>query len=245
MCRKCDNSGLNWDSKKAINSGGQQYDTGESFEQTTGSGNDTGAKKSVSGGLPDWKNIVRHVGRRVGQPQDRQTGRYADQSRSNHTGGRTERSQHSISAMPQEGGRKKSHPQYSTTAQQKNKAWRQEQGHPGNAYEQNVYKDNAYSTRVRQRRVRAERQRRRRQARIRRYIKISLLCASILAGIFMLKICWKYLPALRRPVLLWKLRQKLCSGSKNRSGRPREPGSRDFRRMYMQHIPTGQKIFSP
>lgn len=55
------------------------------------------------------KNIVRHVGRRVGQPQDRQTGRYADQSRSNHTGGRTERSQHSISAMPQEGGRKKSH----------------------------------------------------------------------------------------------------------------------------------------
>ena len=70
------------------------------------------------------KNIVRHVGRRVGQPQDRQTGRYADQSRSNHTGGRTERSQHSISAMPQEGGRKKSHPQYSTTAQQKNKAWR-------------------------------------------------------------------------------------------------------------------------
>lgn len=73
------------------------------------------------------KNIVRHVGRRVGQPQDRQTGRYADQSRSNHTGGRTERSQHSISAMPQEGGRKKSHPQYSTTAQQKNKAWRQEQ----------------------------------------------------------------------------------------------------------------------
>lgn len=132
------------------------------------------------------KNIVRHVGRRVGQPQDRQTGRYADQSRSNHTGGRTERSQHSISAMPQEGGRKKSHPQYSTTAQQKNKAWRQEQGHPGNAYEQNVYKDNAYSTRVRQRRVRAERQRRRRQARIRRYIKISLLCASILAGIFML-----------------------------------------------------------
>lgn len=89
--------------------------------------------------------------------------------------------------MPQEGGRKKSHPQYSTTAQQKNKAWRQEQGHPGNAYEQNVYKDNAYSTRVRQRRVRAERQRRRRQARIRRYIKISLLCASILAGIFMLK----------------------------------------------------------
>ena len=86
------------------------------------------------------KNIVRHVGRRVGQPQDRQTGRYADQSRSNHTGGRTERSQHSISAMPQEGGRKKSHPQYSTTAQQKNKAWRQEQGHPGNAYEQNVTK---------------------------------------------------------------------------------------------------------
>ena len=82
------------------------------------------------------KNIVRHVGRRVGQPQDRQTGRYADQSRSNHTGGCTERSQHSISAMPQEGGRKKSHPQYSTTAQQKNKAWRQEQGHPGNAYEQ-------------------------------------------------------------------------------------------------------------
>lgn len=52
------------------------------------------------------KNIVRHVGRRVGQPQDRQTGRYADQSRSNHTGGRTGRSQHSISAMPQEGGRK-------------------------------------------------------------------------------------------------------------------------------------------
>ena len=38
------------------------------------------------------KNIVKHVGRRVGQPQDRQIGRYADQSRSNYTGGRTERS---------------------------------------------------------------------------------------------------------------------------------------------------------
>ena len=44
------------------------------------------------------KNIVRHVGRRVGQPQDRQTGRYADQSRSNHTGG-----QHSRKTRP--GGR--------------------------------------------------------------------------------------------------------------------------------------------
>lgn len=84
------------------------------------------------------KNIVRHVGRRVGQPQDRQTGRYADQSRSNHTGGRTERSQHSISAMPLEGGRKKSHPQYSTTAQRKTKPGGRSRDSSGQGYEQNV-----------------------------------------------------------------------------------------------------------
>lgn len=41
--------------------------------------------------------------------------------------------------------------------------------------------------RARKRRARAERQRRRRQARIRRYIRISLLCASILVGIVVLK----------------------------------------------------------
>ena len=41
--------------------------------------------------------------------------------------------------------------------------------------------------RARKRRARAERRRRRRQARIRRYIRISLLCASILVGIVVLK----------------------------------------------------------
>lgn len=191
------------------------------------------------------KNIVRHVGRRVGQPQDRQTGRYADQSRSNHTGGRTERSQHSISAMPQESGRKKSHPQYSTTAQQKNKAWRQEQGHPGNAYEQNVYKDNTYSTRVRQRRVRAERQRRRRQARIRRYIKISLLCASILAGIFMLKNLLE-VPAstaeASTPVEVAAEAVQRIEKQIGETTEPRDPGTSGG---VYAHIPTGQKIFSP
>lgn len=40
---------------------------------------------------------------------------------------------------------------------------------------------------TRKRRARAERQRRRRQARIRRYIKMSLLCATILVGIVVLK----------------------------------------------------------
>ena len=43
------------------------------------------------------------------------------------------------------------------------------------------------NTRARKRQTRAERQRRRRQARIRRYIKMSLLCATILVGIVVLK----------------------------------------------------------
>ena len=42
-------------------------------------------------------------------------------------------------------------------------------------------------SRARQRRARAERQRRRRQDRIRRYLRLSLLCASILVGIVVLK----------------------------------------------------------
>ena len=46
--------------------------------------------------------------------------------------------------------------------------------------------DNTYHTRVRQRRARAERQRRRRRARIRRYLRVALLCASILVGIIAL-----------------------------------------------------------
>lgn len=104
-----------------------------------------------------------------------------------HMGRRTERSQHSTPAMPQEGTRTRTYPQHSVAPRQENRTHQQKQRTADAVYGENVYKDNAYSTRVRQRRVRAERQRRRRQARIRRYIKISLLCASILAGIFMLK----------------------------------------------------------
>ena len=72
-------------------------------------------------------------------------------------------------------------------AQQENRIRQHKQRHPGRVYEQNAYPDNTYSTRGRQRRARAERQRRRRQDRIRRYLRLSLLCASILVGIVVLK----------------------------------------------------------
>lgn len=75
-----------------------------------------------------------------------------------HTGRHTERSQHSTPAMSQEGTRTRTYPQHSV-------APRQEDRH---------------------RRARAERQRRRRRARIRRYIRLSILCAGILVGIIAL-----------------------------------------------------------
>ena len=77
---------------------------------------------------------------------------------SRHTGRHTERSQHSTPAMSQEGTRTRTYPQHSV-------APRQEDRH---------------------RRARAERQRRRRRARIRRYIRMTLLSACILVGIFAL-----------------------------------------------------------
>ena len=83
-----------------------------------------------------------------------------------HMGRRTERSQHSTPAMPQEGTRTRTYPQHSVG--------------------ENVYKDNTYNTRARHRLARAERQRRRRRARIRRYIRLTLLSAGILVGIIAL-----------------------------------------------------------
>lgn len=121
------------------------------------------------------KNTGRHAGRRIGQPQGGQTGRNAEQA------------QDRIHAMPQEGGRKRTHRQRPAVAQQENRIRQQKQRRPGRVYEQNAYPDNTYSTRARQRRARAERQRRRRQDRIRRYLRLSLLCASILVGIVVLK----------------------------------------------------------
>ena len=75
-----------------------------------------------------------------------------------HIGRRTERSQHSTPAMPQEGTRTRTYPQHSVAPQQEN----------------------------RHRLARAERQRRRRRARIRRYIRMTLLSAGILVGIIAL-----------------------------------------------------------
>lgn len=75
-----------------------------------------------------------------------------------HTGRHTERSQHSTPAMSQEGTRTRTYPQHSVAPQQEN----------------------------RHRLARAERQRRRRRARIRRYIRLSILCAGILVGIIAL-----------------------------------------------------------
>lgn len=72
-----------------------------------------------------------------------------------HTGRHTERSQHSTPAMSQEGTRTRTYPQHSVASRQED----------------------------RHRRARAERQRRRRRARIRRYIRMTLLCAGILVGI--------------------------------------------------------------
>ena len=77
---------------------------------------------------------------------------------SRHTGRHTERSQHSTPAMSQEGTRTRTYPQHSVAPQQEN----------------------------RHRLARAERQRRRRRARIRRYIRLSILCAGILVGIIAL-----------------------------------------------------------
>ena len=77
---------------------------------------------------------------------------------SRHTGRHTERSQHSTPAMSQEGTRTRTYPQHSVAPRQEN----------------------------RHRRARAERQRRRRRARIRRYIRMTLLSACILVGIFAL-----------------------------------------------------------
>ena len=75
-----------------------------------------------------------------------------------HTERRTERSQHITPAMSQEGTRTRTYPQHSVAPRQEN----------------------------RHRRARAERQRRRRRARIRRYIRMTLLSACILVGIFAL-----------------------------------------------------------
>ena len=157
------------------------------------------------------KNTGRHARRRIGQPQGGQTEKRASQPQGSQTGKRTAQlqggqtgrnaeqtqdrqfgksvaqSQGRIQAMPQEGGRKRTHPQHPAMAQQENRIRQHKQRHPGRVYEQNAYPDNTYSTRGRQRRARAERQRRRRQDRIRRYLRLSLLCASILVGIVVLK----------------------------------------------------------
>jgi len=84
-------------------------------------------------------------------------------------------------------GRRIEQRHHSAVPQQENRIRQQKQKTAAAVSDGNVCRDNTYNTRTRQRLTRAERQRRRRRARIRRYIKISLLCASILAGIFMLK----------------------------------------------------------
>ena len=103
-----------------------------------------------------------------------------------HMGRRTERSQHSTPAMPQEGTRTRTYPQHSVAPRQENRTHQQKQRTADAVYGENVYKDNTYNTRARHRLARAERQRRRRRARIRRYIRLTLLSAGILVGIIAL-----------------------------------------------------------
>ena len=103
-----------------------------------------------------------------------------------HIGRRTERSQHSTPAMPQEGTRTRTYPQHSVAPRQENRTHQQKQRTADAVYGENVYKDNTYNTRARHRLARAERQRRRRRARIRRYIRLTLLSAGILVGIIAL-----------------------------------------------------------
>lgn len=103
-----------------------------------------------------------------------------------HIGRRTERSQHGVPAMPQEGIRKRTYPQHSAVPQQENRIRQQKQKTAAAVSDGNVYRDNTYNTRARHRLARAERQRRCRRARIRRYIRLSILCAGILVGIIAL-----------------------------------------------------------
>ena len=103
------------------------------------------------------KNTGRHAGRRIGQPQGGQTEKRASRPRGSQTGKRT--------AQPQGG----------------------QTGRNAEQAQDRQFGKRVVQSRGRQRRARAERQRRRRQDRIRRYLRLSLLCASILVGIVVLK----------------------------------------------------------
>lgn len=80
-------------------------------------------------------------------------------------------------------GRRIEQRHYSAVPQQENRIRQQKQKTAAAVSDGNVCRDNTYNTRTRQRLTRAERQRRRRRARIRRYIRMTLLCAGILVGI--------------------------------------------------------------
>ena len=68
-----------------------------------------------------------------------------------HIGRRTERSQHSTPAMPQEGTRTRTYPQHSVAPRQENRTHQQKQRTADAVYGENVYKDNTYNTRARHR----------------------------------------------------------------------------------------------
>lgn len=80
-------------------------------------------------------------------------------------------------------GRRIEQQHHSAVLQQENRIRQQKQKTAAAVSDGNVCRDNTYNTRTRQRLTRAERQRRRRRARIRRYIRMTLLCAGILVGI--------------------------------------------------------------
>ena len=80
-------------------------------------------------------------------------------------------------------GRRIEQRHHSAVPQQENRIRQQKQKNAAAVSDGNVCRDNTYNTRTRQRLTRAERQRRRRRARIRRYIRMTLLCAGILVGI--------------------------------------------------------------
>ena len=80
-------------------------------------------------------------------------------------------------------GRRIEQRHHSAVPQQENRIRQQKQKTAAAVSDGNVCRDNTCNTRTRQRLTRAERQRRRRRARIRRYIRMTLLCAGILVGI--------------------------------------------------------------
>ena len=118
-------------------------------------------------------------------------------------------------------GRRIEQQHHSAVLQQENRIRQQKQKTAAAVSDGNVCRDNTYNTRTRQRLTRAERQRRRRRARIRRYIRMTLLCAGILVGIVALTMLLK-VPAstaeASTPMEAIDMAQQVGKGTENTMG---------------------------